>query len=570
VSLDEQSTATAQEPLARSFEQAVSLHGLGRLDEAERLYQEILECDPDHADALHNLGVICLQRGKFDETVRLTRRALRLEPEFPLALNTLSVALRHLSRATESEICCREALRLDPEYGEAYANLGAALRELGLLEEAASAYREAVRLEPEHAEAHCNLGAVLGFLGRAGEAQERLREALRLQPGYAEAHHNLGCALVWLGHHDEAIAHLKQALTIKPDSVATHVRLSWAHLLSGDFDDGWREHEWRWLAPMHPTRFAQPLWNGEDIGKRRLLLHAEQGFGDTIQFCRYAPLVASKARVILAAPRPLLRLLRSLPGVEQVVVQGELPDFDLHCPLMSLPRVFGTKLETIPATVPYLSAETTRVAAWRQRVAGLQGVRVGLVWASNVDQSQLPAGVLYRRRKSITLEHFARFADVPGVSFVSMQTGAAASQTRSPPRGLRIHDWTDEIEDFADTAALIEALDLVISIDTSAAHLAGALGNPVWLLNHFDTCWRWLRGRDDSPWYPTLRQFRQPAPGDWDSPLTAARAALMRLAVDGAPARSHSAIPSDRAVSRPPGVRAGDCSARRGCAGSGS
>jgi tetratricopeptide (TPR) repeat protein len=320
-------------------------------------------------------------------------------------------------------------------------------------------------------------------------------------------------------------------LAIKPDYAEAHFHKGLACLRLGDFEPGWREYEWRrrtkdWAIPER--NFLQLEWSGKDpLAGKTILLYAEQGFGDTIQFCRYAQLIASDARVVLEVPSALVLLLSSLKGIAQIVARGEpLPPFDLYCPLLSLPHAFGTTLATIPGEVPYLAADAAKAIAGRQRLADLPGLRVGLVWSGNPRLWKVDTSIMDRRR-SISVEQFRALAAVRGVSFVSLQKGEAASQTR--PSGMVIHDWTSELHDFADTAALIEALDLVISVDTSVAHLAGALGKPVWLLNRFDTCWRWLLGRDDSPWYPTLRQFRQSEAGDWDGVLTPVRQALTQL-----------------------------------------
>ena len=266
------------------------------------------------------------------------------------------------------------------------------------------------------------------------------------------------------------------------------------------------------------------LWRGEAIGDRTILLHAEHGLGDTLQFCRYVPLMV--CRIILEVQAPLVRLLSRLPGVMQIVARGDkLPPFDLHCPLLSLPHAFGTTLDTIPAGMPYLSADPALAANWQERLLGLDGLRIGLVWAG---------GRRFKddRRRSIALKTLAPLGDVSGVSFVSLQKDEAAAQAADPPHGMMLHDFTTDLHDFEDTAALVVNLDLVISVDTAVAHLAGALGKPVWLLNRCDTDWRWLLNRDDSPWYPTLRQFRQSRPGDWNSAICAARDALQRLMAD--------------------------------------
>ena len=265
-----------------------------------------------------------------------------------------------------------------------------------------------------------------------------------------------------------------------------------------------------------------------------LLVHSEQGLGDTLQFCRFVPIVAQGAKIVLEVQPPLHRLLADLPGIAEIVAEGDkLPPFDLHCALLSLPRFLGTSLETIPGEVPYLTADPLLVSAWRRRLAGLAGLKIGLVWAGGPRPDE-PAESSVDRHRSMPLARLAALAEVEGVSFVSLQKGPPAAQAAQPPPGMVLHDFTAELDDFADTAALVEALDLVISVDTAVAHLAGALGKPVWLLNRFDTCWRWLLGRDDSPWYPTLRQFRQPAAEDWDSVIAAVKAALAQRVRDRA------------------------------------
>jgi len=303
--------------------------------------------------------------------------------------------------------------------------------------------------------------------------------------------------------------------------------------LAGRLEAGWKEYEWRWQTTQLSGRardFLAPLWDGTAIEDRTILLHAEQGFGDTLQFCRYVPLIACGARIILEVQAPLVRLLSRLPGVTQIVAHGDgLPPFDLHCPLLSLPRAFGTTLDTIPAVTPYLSADPALAANWHERLAGLDDLRIGLVWAGS-QRLNRPEEAAFDRRRSIALDAMAPLGEASGVSFISLQKDELAAQAIHPPHEMRLHDFTADLHDFEDTAALIVNLDLVISVDTSVAHLAGALGKPVWLLNRFDTCWRWLLNRDDSPWYPTLRQFRQPGPGDWNSMIREVRDALQHLA----------------------------------------
>lgn len=568
---------------------AAALHGLGRRDEAIASYQDALlykpdnldahiqlailmgecgdvagaethyrlalQCAPDHIDARFSLANLLVRRRQFDEAVGEFRQVLRLRPDFAEAHLNLGAVLFDLAAFEECERCYRAALRLDPTYAEAHCNLGGLLVKLGRLDEAEVHLREACKLNSSFPEALNNLSDLLRLQGRPQEAEACCREALDLKPddvqaqltlgnalrdqgrfheaescfrtaldhnpAWPQALNNLGTLLLDLARPDEAIRSLRMAVSEKPDYADAHFNLGVALLLDGQFDEGWREYEWRWKQDRKKSQlrgFRQPLWDGGDIGDRVLLLHAEQGLGDTLQFCRFVPEIAAGRRVVLEVQRPLVPLLAGLPGIESIVALGDpLPSFDLYCSLMSLPRVLGITLETIPQQASYLRADPQRVAAWRQRVGQLDGLRVGLAWAGNHTMSG-------DRRRSMPLAQFAELADLPGVSFVSLQKGAAASQ--SPPAGLSLHDWTEDLHDFSETAALVETLDLVISVDTAAAHLAGALGRPVWLLNRFDRCWRWLLNRDDSPWYPSLRQFRQAQPGDWSSVLKDVRAEL--------------------------------------------
>jgi hypothetical protein len=411
-------------------------------------------------------------------------------------------------------------------------NLGNALYDLGRPAEAEASYREARRLRPNFPEAHNNLGNALYDLGRPAEAEASCREALRLRPNFPEAHFNLGNALRDLGRPAEAEASYRVALRLRPNYPEAHTNLGMTLLLSERYEEGWKEFEWRSKTKTFSSsarEFSAPLWSGEAIGDRTILLHAEPGLDDALQFCRYAPLITCGARIILEVQAPLVRLLSRLPGVRQIVAWGDnLPPFDLHCPLTSLPHAFGTTLDTIPAATPYLSADPALAAIWQERLVRIDGLRIGLAWASG-PQLNFPAAAAVARRKSMALKALAPLGEVSGVSFVSLQKDGPAAEAADPPRGLMLHDFTADLHDYEDTAALIVNLDLVISVDTAVAHLAGALGKPVWLLNRFDTDWRWLLNRDDSPWYPTLRQFRQPRPGDWNNAVSAARNALQDL-----------------------------------------
>jgi tetratricopeptide (TPR) repeat protein len=467
--------------------QAVAHHAHGRLSEAIRVYQAVLAAEPGHLEAYGNLAHAFIQLDRLPEAEPCWRAIVRLAPGLAAGHNNLGATLRSLGRPAEAAQAFSTALKLQPVYAEASNNLGTALCELGRFEDSIPCYIAALRANPNYPKGLCNLGSALRDLRRFDESLQCLSQALRLSPDFAEAHFNAAQLL----------------------------------LLTGRLGDGWPEFEWRAQLPKAVRRnFVAPAWRGGPTGDRVVLIHAEEGLGDTIQFCRFVPeLTEAGHRVVLEVQPPLRRLLSALPGIDAIVAAGEaLPPHDLQCPLLSLPLILGCTLETIPARPPYLGAADDAAARWGQRLAGLPGRRVGLAWAGNRDYA-------IDRRRSITLDRLAPLASAPGVAFISLQKGDAARE--AAPAGLALHDWTDELTDMAETAALIASLDLVISVDTAVAHLAGALGKPVWLLNRFDSDWRWLLDREDSPWYPAMRIFRQSRPGDWDAPIMAVRDALV-------------------------------------------
>lgn len=404
--------------------------------------------------------------------------------------------------------------------------MGAIAARRGRWEECVAASTAALALHPDHPEALANRGAALRMLGRFDAALADYDRAIAIAPQSAEAHNNRGVALAALNRHAEAIGAYRRALELSPGYNRARFNLSMSELVTGDLANGWRDHEARWTgSEMHRGPRALPwrTWDGrEDLEEKRLLLYAEQGLGDTLQFARYATLAARRgARVILEVHAPLAALMAGIEGVETVVALGApLPDFDLHRALMSMPLAFGTTLETIPAQVPYIRAPEDRKAAWRDRLRDARGARVGLAWSGS-------RTLRNDANRSIALERLAPLA-ATGATLVAVQT-----DIREPDRGalerLGVRTFTQELRDFGDTAALVDALDLVISVDTAAAHLAGAMGKPVWVLLPFSPDWRWLLDREDSPWYPTARLFRQPRIGDWDSVVANVSVALANL-----------------------------------------
>ncbi len=512
----------------------IALKEQGRLEDAIASYRKAIEHDPNYTGAHNNLGIALKDSGLPAEAIASYLRAIDLDPNYPGAHNNMGIALKAQGRLDEAIASYRRAIALDPNYAVAHNNLGLALKEQGRWDAAAACFRAALDIRPDFPEAHNNLGTVLGEHARQQEAVACYRKAIELEPDFPEAYNNLGTALRAQQRLDEAVCSYQRAIGLKPDYAEAHTNLAMALLARGDMAAGWEEYEWRWKAPdtIEARRdFAQPQWRGEHAAGRTLLIHAEQGLGDSLQFCRYAPLAAATGlRVILEVPVPLVRLFRGLPGVDRVVTRGRGgAGFDLHCPMLSLPLALGTTITTIPNVVPYLQADASEVAAWRTRLdtLGMPGRRIGLAWAGS-SRLHSPTGAALDRRRSIAPDRLAPLLAVPGLRFVSLQKGGPAA-----PADFPLLDCMGEMEDFADTAALIANLDLVIAVDTAVVHLAAALGKPVWLLDRFDPDWRWLVGRRNSPWYPTLRLYRQPRPGDWDSVLVEVASDLRSLA--GAP-----------------------------------
>jgi cytochrome c-type biogenesis protein CcmH/NrfG len=412
----------------------------------------------------------------------------------------------------------RAAIAIRPNSAEVLCNLGYALKEAGQVGEAIAICRQSIQAKPDNPEAYTNLGSALQANDQIDEAIAAHRQAIVLRPGYAEAHNNLGSALSEAGQFEEALAEFSNAVELRPDLPEAHHDLAFALLSHGDFERGWEEYEWRWKCrggSLPRPGFAQPRWDGAPFRNRTLLLYAEQGLGDAIQFIRYLPMVAERGgRIVLECQPPVQRLfqnfVQTIGGDCRIVCQGEaLPQFDIQCPLLSLPLIFKTTLSTIPSRRPYLFPEPERIGQWQKRLeASGSDLKVGLAWAGS-------PGFKRDRYRSLSLDRLAPLADVLRVSFFSLQKGPAASEARHPPPGMKLVDWTDEFTHFNDDA-LIASLDLVISVDTSVAHLAGALGRPTWVLLCLAADWRWMLHRTDSPWYPSIRLFRQTSRGDWD------------------------------------------------------
>jgi len=492
-----------------------ALFRLGRFEEAAAAYAAATALAPGSADHHKSLADSLTALARFEDAAASYRAALAIDPTLVVAHNSLGNVSQELGRFADAEASYRRALVLDPDYTDAHNNLGNALHALGRPEQAIACYRRALAVKPNDANTHSNLGLSLHNVGQLDDAMAHCRRALEINPDHAGAHSNLGISLFELGRLDEAEAHYRRAIAIEPNHAETQFNDAVLKLLRGDFKAGWAQYEWRWKNKEAPQRgLAKPVWRGEDLGRRRLLLHSEQGLGDTIQFARYACLAAERGgRVLLEVPPPLTRLMAGLAGRPEILAAGKPPPpIDCHAPLLNLPSIFGTKLDTVPAAVPYLSAEPDRIAAWRQRLGPGKEMKIGIAWQG------MPTNRVDRGR-SLPLAGYRPLAALAGVRLISLQQHHGLAQLAGRPSDMAVADFSADLDvgpdAFVDTAALMMSLDLVITTDTAIAHLAGALGRPTWILLKRHAEWRWLLDRTDSPWYPTARLYRQAEPGDW-------------------------------------------------------
>ncbi|HTU24958.1 MAG TPA: tetratricopeptide repeat-containing glycosyltransferase family protein [Pirellulales bacterium] len=496
---------------------SVALHQ-GRLEEAEILYRRAMAIGPNYSQAYYNLGRCLVEQEKLNEAVTPLERALALDPNHADATdahynlgNILAKQGNLAGAATQYEL----VLARNPAHAGAHHNLGLLLEQQGELERAAARFREALAIQPDFTLAHYSLGNLLAKKGALADAATHYRQAISLRPDYPEAHYALG-NVAWIsGHLDEALAHYQQAVTFRTSYGEAWWGLAACYLVMGDYQRGWQAHERRANVPGLEPRDSFPRWSGEPLVGRSLLLLPEQGLGDTVQFIRYARALKERgARVVLACPPALGRMLASQADIDEVFILGsaeDLPDCDFYLPLLSAPWVLGTTAATIPGDVPYLTADPRLTDAWRAELAGGE-FKIGIAWQGSPDY-------YLDRWRSIPLAAFAPLAAVPGVRLISLQKGFGSEQIAMVD--FPVLDIAGRLDNeagpFMDTAAVIQTLDLVVTPDTVLAHLAGALGARVWTALAFSPDWRWLRDRDDTPWYPSMRLFRQMTFGDWSA-----------------------------------------------------
>ncbi|CAB3643707.1 Beta-barrel assembly-enhancing protease [Paraburkholderia sediminicola] len=505
------------------FLRGMTLADLGRLPEALAGLNESIAWQPDYIDALYNSSVVLERLRRYDEATVRCERVLALQPDHAKALANRGNAQQKLLQFDAALASYDAALQIEPDSIETLCNRTRVLCQLRRIEDALQSSERALALDSEYGPAWSSYAIVLHRLLRYEDSLVAHDRAVALAPRERMVVFQRGNTLRVMKRHREALEAFERVLEIDPDDVDTHFSQAFVYLITGDFARGWPEYEWRWREPQVGSQkrdFAHPTWDGtQSLAGQRILLHAEQGFGDTMQFCRYAPLVkALGAHVILEVQPALKSLLRGLDGVDELVAQGDvLPIFDLHCPLLSLPRAFHTELDAIPSGPPYLQADPVLVDKWRARLGTASRPRVGIVWAGNPKH-------LDDHNRSIALEQL-RPVLTDAYEWISLQK-PLSDDDRAVLDSLGVAYFGDEVRDFSDTAALIELTDLVLSVDTSVAHLAGALGKPCWVLLPHWPDWRWLFDRDDSPWYPRMRLFRQPGPGDWSNVLPRVSEAL--------------------------------------------
>jgi tetratricopeptide (TPR) repeat protein len=528
-----------------ALQDAIALHQQGQLGPAEKGYSRILKSYPDQFDALHLLGLLKLQSGKAGEAQRLIVAALKIAPNSPDALANLGLVLMALKRPADALASFDKALAIDHDHFEALANRGNVLLDLDRAEEALVCFVRVLAREPRHIPARVNRGNALMALGQPEAAIREYDDALALKaddthalmnrasalfrvgryadavagydkllalvPVHAEALSASGQALQALGRHNDALESYAKAISVRRDFAHAHFNEALALLTVGEYARGFAEYEWRWKrAGIVRRNFGKPLWLGEyPLGRKTILLHSEQGLGDTIMFARYAPLLARSGATVVLEVQPVLKsLLAGLAGVTVLAEGDKLPAFDVHCPLGSLPLAFKTKLDSVPAESPYLRASEEALAKWKPRIGELPGRKIAIAWAGNRDH-------INDRNRTIALTQLRPLLEAPGFSFVSIQRELRENEQNLSDEMPNVTHVGTDLTDFADTAAVVSLCDAVVTVDTSVAHLSAALGRPTSILLPFWPDWRWTLDRDASPWYPQARLYRQGADGDW-------------------------------------------------------
>jgi tetratricopeptide (TPR) repeat protein len=495
----------------------IVFEALRKYEQAIIAYQRAVSIKPDYGDAYHNMAIALQSQGQFAAAVNKCKQALSFKPNDARVYNTLAFSLEKQQLYEQAIENYQHAIQLEADFVEAYNHLGVVLNKQGRSAEAIENFKTALHYDPGYAEVYNNLGIALKEQGQFSEAIINFEKVLQLDPNFAEAYYNLANSLRDEGHCHEAINHYKKAIHLKPDYAQAHWNLSLTHLLCGNYIEGWSQYRWRRNADLkiltdyHCT--GKPRWDGSLFKHRRLLVHYEQGLGDNIQFVRYLPMVKARGgTVIFETLKPLIGLLQSFPGIDELIEYN--PDktcsleYDVYTSLLDMPNIFGTTVETIPADVPYIFADPPKAEHWRNQISG-SGYKVGIVWAGSPEHGN-------DRYRSCSLKDFAPLMEIDNLQLYGLQKGRAAGQMDELAGTMSVKNLSKYFVDLTDTAAAIENLDLVISVDTSVLHLSGAMGKPAWALLPYAPEWRWMLNRQDSPWYPAMKLLRQKHWGDWD------------------------------------------------------
>lgn len=490
------------------FNKGISLKRLGLFECALGSFEAAIEHKKDYSEAHSNRGVTLHKLGRLDEAIGSYETSILLKPNYAEAHSNMGVSLRELGRLDEALFCAERAIGLKPEYAEAYSNRGVTLLELKRFDEALQSYDCAISLTPDFAEAHSNRGVCLQKLGRTKEALESYETAVNLKPDFDEAYTNYGNALVEFKRLDDAIARYDQAIELNANNAEAHWNKGLAHLLKGDFEVGFQQYEWRWKSRNVSKgagirSFSSPLWLGEyTLENKTILLYGEQGLGDVIQFCRYASLVKKRgAKVLMQLPRSLISVGSHLGGVDLLIDEGQTPlDFDYHCPLLSLPLAFKTKLTSVPCQESYIRSCPEKRQIWTSRIGPRLMPRIGLTWSGRDTH-------INDKNRSLSLETLLENLP-PNFEYISLQKDVREGDTKFLKQS-NIKHYGELLTDFGETAALCDLMDVVITVDTSVAHLSGAIGRPTWILLPYIPDWRWLLNGEDSPWYKSVKLYRQ-------------------------------------------------------------
>jgi tetratricopeptide (TPR) repeat protein len=533
------------------FNLSVLLEKIGGTEKALSTYELLNQLAPNHVQSRYNYASLLAKLGHLPNAINEFKKVIELQPDLLMARQNYEKLLwsqsqqvelapnnanefiqahnKGLSLLEENKFPAalehfEKALMLEPKSFEGHHNKGMVLEKMGRLHEAVNHYQQAIQFCPESSRTFNNLGNAYRELDLLDEAIKSLKKAIELDPNYAEAFSNLGWTLFRLQEYQQSKEYFQEAIKINPGLSPAVFNLSLCQLTLGEFDEGWIHYEERMKQPLYQMKIDplnKPQWNGsQELDGKTIYIHSEQGLGDTIQFCRYIKLLANRGAKVLFEPQiPLQEVLKNLDGVSQLIAPGQvIPSYDFHCPLMSLPLAFKTNQNSIPNDVPYIFADENKKKYWKEKLAGISGPKVGLVWSGGFRPNN-PELWGVNQRRNISFELISQL-NMEGIEFFSLQKGEGAEAELKKYKdqlwkSSNLHNFTDELKDFSDTAALIDQMDLVISVDTSTAHLAGAMEKPVWILNRFDGCWRWLSDGDDSEWYPTAKLFRQKKSGEW-------------------------------------------------------